>query len=60
MKLLIVLSLDALNDLLQKIAFNFEEHDWDTYLFFAQSLLKKTLPVEISSLDAWNKSKDLL
>lgn len=28
LKLLIVLSLDALTDLLQKIALNFEEHDW--------------------------------
>lgn len=52
--------MDALNDLLQRIAVNFEEHDWETYLFFAQSLLKKTLPVEIISLDAWTKSKDLL
>ena len=60
LKLLIVLSMDALNDLLQRIALNFEEHDWETYLFFAQSLLKKTLPVEITSLDAWTKSKDLL
>jgi hypothetical protein len=28
LKLLIVLSLDALNDLLQQIAVHFQEHDW--------------------------------
>jgi hypothetical protein len=60
LKLLIVLSLDALNDLLQQIALHFTHHDWETYILFAQSLLKKTLPVEISSLDAWTRSKDLL
>lgn len=60
LKLLIVLSLDALNDLLQQIAIHFTHHDWETYILFAQSLLKKTLPVEIASLDAWNRSKDLL
>ena len=60
LKLLITLSLDALNQLLERIAPHFQEHDWDTYLLFAQSLLRKTLPVEISSLEAWNKSKDLL
>jgi hypothetical protein len=58
--LLIELSFKALNNLLEKIAPNFEEHDWEVYLFFVQSLLKKTLPVELSSLDTWKRSKDLL
>jgi len=49
-----------LNNLLEKIAPNFQEHDWEIYLSFAQSLMKKTLPTELSSLEAWNKSKDLL
>ena len=58
--LLIELSLKALTDLLEKIAHNFVEDDWQTYLSFVQSLLKKTLPIECSSLDSWNRSKDLL
>jgi len=39
-----VLSLEALNDLLKQIAIHFEPQDWETYLIFAQSLFKKTLP----------------
>ena len=43
--LLIELSLKALTQLLEKIAHNFVEDDWQTYLSFVQSLLKKTLPI---------------
>lgn len=60
LKLLIGLSLEALNELLLQLAPLFQPHDWETYLAFAQSLLKKTLPLEIASLDAWTRSKDLL
>jgi hypothetical protein len=55
-----MLSLDALNDLLLKIAPHFEEDDWGSYLQFAQSLLRKTLPAEIASMEAWTRSRDLL
>ena len=58
--LLIELSLKALTQLLEKIAHNFVEDDWQTYLAFVQSLLKKTLPIELSSVESWNRSKDLL
>ena len=58
--LLIELSLKALTQLLEKIAHNFVEDDWQTYLAFVQSLLKKTLPIELSSMESWNRSKDLL
>lgn len=45
---------------MDNIAPNFESHDWEVYLFFVQSLFKKTLPIELSSIESWNRSKDLL
>jgi hypothetical protein len=56
-KILIQLSLNALNDLLGKVAVNFVTYDWEIYLQFSESVLKKTIPNEIASFESWNRGK---
>lgn len=56
-KILIQLSISFLGELLNKVGDKFEAQQWEEFERFAQGIIKKSLPVEIFSIENWQKEK---